>query len=109
MEMTSLYFLAPGNVDVRQEQLAQPGPNQVLVRTLLSAISSGSEMLLYHGQFPDNIALDANIESLAGAATYPLKYGYSAVGEIIERGDEINPDWIGKRVFSFHHVILSDH
>ena len=105
MEMTSLYFLAPGNVDVRQEQLAQPGPNQVLVRTLLSAISSGSEMLLYHGQFPDNIDLDANIESLAGAATYPLKYGYSAVGEIIERGDGINPDWIGKKVFSFQpHV-----
>ncbi len=105
MEMTSLYFLAPGNVDVRQEQLAQPGPDQVLVRTLLSAISSGSEMLLYHGQFPDNIALDANIESLAGAATYPLKYGYSAVGEIIERGDKVNPDWIGKRVFSFQpHV-----
>jgi len=105
MERKSLYFLAPGIVDVRQEQLAHPGPNQVLVRTLLSAISSGTEMLLYHGQFPDNIALDENIESLAGVSTYPLKYGYSAVGEIIDRGDEVNSDWIGKRVFSFQpHV-----
>ena len=105
MERKSLYFLAPGIVDVRQEQLAHPGPNQVLVRTLLSAISSGTEMLLYHGQFPDNIALDENIESLAGGTTYPLKYGYSAVGEIIDRGDEVNSDWIGKRVFSFQpHV-----
>jgi 2-desacetyl-2-hydroxyethyl bacteriochlorophyllide A dehydrogenase len=105
MERQSLYFLAPGNVDVRQEQLAPPNPNQVLVRTLVSGISSGTEMLLYHGQFPENMDLDENIDTLASVATYPIKYGYSAIGEIVDRGEAVSQDWIGKRVFSFQpHV-----
>ena len=101
MERKSLYFLSPGVVEVRDEQISDPGPNQVLVRTLLSAISSGTEMLLYRGQFPDHLPLDENIESLSGPVTYPLKYGYSVVGEIIEVGKEVNPDWIEKKVFAF--------
>ena len=101
MERKSMYFLSPGVVGVLDEQIPGPGSNQVMVRSLLSAISSGTEMLLYRGQFPDHLTLDENIGSLSGAAKYPLKYGYSMVGEIIEVGKEVNPSWIGKRVFSF--------
>ncbi len=101
MERKSLYFLSPGVVEVRDEQISDPGPGQVLVRTMLSAISSGTEMLLYRGQFPDQLPLDENIESLSGTVTYPLQYGYSVVGEIIEVGKAVNPDWIEKKVFAF--------
>jgi NADPH:quinone reductase-like Zn-dependent oxidoreductase len=101
MDRKSLYFLSPGMVEVRQEQLADPGPEQVLVRTLLTGISPGTEMLLYRGQFPNHLDLDESIESLPGSATYPVKYGYTAIGEIIEIGSDVNPEWIGKRVFSF--------
>lgn len=101
MKKQSLYFTAPGAVEVRDEQIAEPDPNQVLVRTVLSAISSGTEMLLYRGQFPEQLTLDETIETLSGATTYPLKYGYSAVGEIIARGDDVPPEWMGARVFSF--------
>lgn len=105
MERKSLYFAAPGIVEVKKEQLADPGPDQVLVRTLLTGISPGTEMLLYHGQFPDNLDLDEKIDSLSGTAAYPVKYGYAAIGEIIDRGETVSPEWIGKRVFSFQpHV-----
>jgi 2-desacetyl-2-hydroxyethyl bacteriochlorophyllide A dehydrogenase len=105
MERQSLYFIAPGVVEVRDEQIAEPGKSQVLVRTLLSAISSGTEMLLYRGQFPEDLKLDENIETFSGGTAYPLMYGYSAVGEIVAHGDDISPEWVGKRVFSFQpHV-----
>ena len=85
-EKKSLYFISPGTVAVREEQIAAPGAGQVLVRSTLSAISTGTEMLLYRGQFPDDLTLDEDIETLQGNLSYPLKYGYSLVGEVIEIG-----------------------
>ena len=101
LEKKSLYFISPGIVAVREEQLAAPGPGQVLVRSTLSAISTGTEMLLYRGQFPDDLALDEDIEALQGNLSYPLKYGYSLVGEVIEIGEEVSSTWLGKKVFAF--------
>lgn len=105
MKRHSLYFIKPGVVGVRDELIPEPGSNQVLVRTLLSGISSGTEMLIYQGYFPDSLILDDEIEAISGEATYPLRYGYSTVGEIIADGDERSTEWIGKQVFSFQpHV-----
>jgi 2-desacetyl-2-hydroxyethyl bacteriochlorophyllide A dehydrogenase len=98
----SLYYLSPGAVEVRAEPIPIPGPHQALVRTRFSAISTGTEMLLYRGQFPDNMALDESIPSLSGAVEYPLKYGYSLVGEIVQVGSDFDHGWIGKNVFAFH-------
>jgi threonine dehydrogenase-like Zn-dependent dehydrogenase len=38
-----------------------------------------------------------------GSATfsYPFHYGYASVGEVIARGEGVDPSWIGRRVFSF--------
>jgi 2-desacetyl-2-hydroxyethyl bacteriochlorophyllide A dehydrogenase len=101
VDRKSLYYLSPGKVQVREEPLPALEVNQVLVRSLFSAISPGTELLLYRGQFPDHLALDESIPALAGEVKYPLKYGYSLVGEIVEVGGEVAGDWIGKRVFSF--------
>lgn len=113
MQSTGVLFVAPRVVEVRQEQMADLKPDQVLVRTLISAISPGTEMLLYRGEFPADLPLDENLESLAGQATYPVKYGYSAIGEVIERGEAVDSEWIGKRVFAFqphvsHFVVKPD-
>jgi len=102
VENKSLYYLSPGVLEVRSEVVPDPGPNQVLVRTRYSAISHGTEMLLYRGQFPDGIPLDESIPSLSGGVNYPLKYGYALVGEIIQVGSEVDQRWIGKNVFAFH-------
>jgi 2-desacetyl-2-hydroxyethyl bacteriochlorophyllide A dehydrogenase len=99
--MLSLYFYEPGRVEVRPEPLPLPGPGQVLVRTLLSAISPGTEMLVYRGQFPGGTAVDPNISALAGAFSYPLRYGYSCVGQVEMLGDGVASAWDGRRVFAF--------
>lgn len=101
MKRNSLYHISPGVVEIREEQIPKLGSSQVLVRSLYSAISSGTEMLLYRGQFPADLALDENIPALSGGVKYPLKYGYSLVGEVAEVGEEVQGEWLGKRVFSF--------
>lgn len=102
MNRTSLYFTGPGQVEICQETVPATAPEEVIVQTLLSAISPGTEMLVYRGQFPEKLALDANISSLAGDFRYPLKYGYACVGKVIAIGNRVNPDWQNRLVFSFH-------
>ena len=75
MQRRSLFFLAPRQISIRRESLPSPAAGQVLVKTLLSAISSGTELLFYRGQFPRDIPLDDNIPTLQGEPSYPLKYG----------------------------------
>lgn len=102
MKRSSLYFVGERQLELREEPLLAPGSGQVLVETRLSAISPGTEMLIYRNQFPDAIQADDTIEALNGNLAYPLKYGYSVVGEVIEVGKDVPPDWIGERVFVFH-------
>ncbi|MEX0739714.1 MAG: hypothetical protein WD071_10265 [Pseudohongiella sp.] len=96
-----LWFTAPQQVEIRSAQLAAPGPGQLLVKSLRSAISAGTEMLVYRGQLPDEMALDASVQSLQSASSYPLQYGYACVGEVIAIGDSADAAWLGQRVFSF--------
>jgi 2-desacetyl-2-hydroxyethyl bacteriochlorophyllide A dehydrogenase len=97
-----LYFDAPYQVSVRQEEIPCPGPDQVLVQTLVSGISAGTEMLFYRGQAPADIPVDETIPSLAGKLEYPLKYGYCAVGRVIEVGRDVSPEWRGRTVFALN-------
>jgi 2-desacetyl-2-hydroxyethyl bacteriochlorophyllide A dehydrogenase len=98
----ALYFTAPNKVEIQEIQLASLGEDQVLVRAELSAISAGSEMLIYRGHAPENIPLDENIPSLDSGTSFPLQYGYSIAGQVIEAGSNLSSSWIGRRVFSFH-------
>ena len=97
----SVWFGAPRQVEVRQELAPAPGPGEAQVRTLFSAISPGSEMLIYRGEFPNEIPLDASISALAGSGEFPLKYGYSAVGRVSRCGLGVDPSWMGRLVFAF--------
>jgi 2-desacetyl-2-hydroxyethyl bacteriochlorophyllide A dehydrogenase len=96
-----LSFIAPYQVEVVSQPAPNPQPGQIVVRTLLSAISPGSEMLIYRGQFPSELPVDETLPALSGSFRYPLRYGYSAVGEVIEIGESVDPAWLGKRVFAF--------
>jgi 2-desacetyl-2-hydroxyethyl bacteriochlorophyllide A dehydrogenase len=73
----------------------------VLVKTMFSAISPGTEMLIYRGQFPVDLAVDATIGSLSGKFGYPLRYGYAAVGRVVELGEGVDIKWRNRLVFAF--------
>ncbi|MCB0034257.1 MAG: zinc-binding alcohol dehydrogenase [Anaerolineales bacterium] len=102
MNRQILYFTEPYQVEVRSEPLPGLGHNQLLVETQYSAISAGSEMLLYQGLMPDDIALDETIDSLQGAITYPISYGYACVGKVIDVGSEVDKLWINRQIFAFY-------
>lgn len=99
--MRALYFTAPGTVEVREETLPDPAPGEVRVQTAVTAISPGTEMLVYRGQLPAGIAADETIPALAGTLAYPLKYGYCAVGRVAACGPEADPALLDRPVFSF--------
>jgi len=102
MKRHRLEFVAPGQVEVREGPTPQPAADQVLVQTRLSAISPGTEMLVYRGQWPQGVTVDASLEALAGTFAYPLAYGYCTVGRVITAGSAVTGDWLGSRVFAFH-------
>jgi 2-desacetyl-2-hydroxyethyl bacteriochlorophyllide A dehydrogenase len=86
-------------VELREESLPALAADQLLVQTVCSAISPGSEMLVYRGQFPRQLA-DAH-DLISANLEYPLAYGYAAVGTVMEVGASVDPSWAGKLVFSF--------
>ncbi len=102
MKRQSLFFTAPEKVEIVSESFSGPAKGQALVRNLVSAISPGTEMLLYRGLVPEEMPLDASIEALQGSSRYPFKYGYASVGEVIAVGKGVSETWLGKRVFKFH-------
>lgn len=101
MKRHALYFTAPGSVAVREENLPPPPSGHALVQTLHSAISPGTEMLVYRGQFPSALAVDETITALNGAFAYPLKYGYASVGRVARVGKGVGRGWIDKLAFAF--------
>ncbi|MGQ9902773.1 MAG: zinc-dependent alcohol dehydrogenase [Anaerolineae bacterium] len=102
MKRLSVLFTAPHRIDVAQDAMPDIQPDQVLVQSIVSAISAGTEMLFYRGQVPPNMDVDASLTSLPGKMRYPLKYGYALVGEVTATGAQIDPAWNGRRVFAFH-------
>jgi 2-desacetyl-2-hydroxyethyl bacteriochlorophyllide A dehydrogenase len=101
MKCQCLYFTGPRQISVREEVLAEPGPGQVLVATQLSAISPGTELLIYRGEFPTGLDLDENLPALSGGFAYPLRYGYACAGRVSELGQGVSEEWLGRTVFGF--------
>jgi len=75
------------------------GPGEVLVRTLYSGISSGTELLAYRGEVDPGLALDEALGGMAGSFTYPFRYGYCCVGRVVASTSTV-PD--GTLVVALH-------
>src|ERR1700752_2353936 len=89
----ALFHTAPRCVEIREVPTPRPAAGEVLVRTVCSGISGGTERLVYRGEVPAELALDDTIDALGGTFAYPFAYGYACVGEVAESG---------QAVFSFH-------
>jgi len=102
MQRTSVIFKKPYEIELVQSLLPAPGDKEVLVKTRISAISPGTELLVYRGLFPTNLPVDAAIPALARPFGYPLAYGYASVGQVIEVGRKAKAELLGRPVFCFH-------
>ena len=96
----AVWFPRPRQVEIRQEPLPPPGPHDVRIEAIASAISHGTEMLVYRGQVPREFALD--LPTLQGSYSFPIKYGYASVGRVAEAGDQVRDLAVGDHVFVHH-------
>jgi 2-desacetyl-2-hydroxyethyl bacteriochlorophyllide A dehydrogenase len=102
MTARSLYFDGPRSVSVEHDPVPEPDDDQLLVETERSAISPGTELLIYRDEVSGDLETDETIGALDGTLSYPLQYGYSAVGVVTDTGTTVDSDWVGRRVFAFH-------
>jgi 2-desacetyl-2-hydroxyethyl bacteriochlorophyllide A dehydrogenase len=99
----SLIFCGPRRVELQDQPLGAPPPGQVLVATRVSAISAGTELLAFRGQLPPAAPLDETLGPLRqGTFSYPFRYGYAQVGDVVACGPGVEPAWRGRRVFALH-------
>lgn len=70
------------------------------VRAVASAISHGTEMLVFRGQVPPGTELD--LPTLSGSFGFPIKYGYASAGRIVEVGSSVENLAIEDAVFVLH-------
>ena len=100
LEARALWFAASRAAELRPEIVSPPGPSEVRVRTVVSAPSPGTEMLVYRGEAPPNLALD--LPTLEGSFAFPIKYGYAAVGRVFDSGRAVEQLAPGDLVFVNH-------
>jgi 2-desacetyl-2-hydroxyethyl bacteriochlorophyllide A dehydrogenase len=99
MQARAVHFVAPRRVELREVELPEVSEGHILVATEWSGISSGTELLAYRGEVDPDLPLDETLGGLAGTFTYPFRYGYSAVGRVVQPA---TPFQEGQRVFAFH-------
>lgn len=98
MSRQSVVFQGPRLLEIETSAMPVAGPGEVLVAAEISAISAGTELLVYRGQAPSEASSPAELPALQEGFGFPMKFGYSMVGRVLAG----EPDWIGRRVFAFH-------
>jgi hypothetical protein len=73
-------------------------PGELLIRALVSAISRGTETLVFRGEVPRSEWQRMRCPFQEGEFPAPVKYGYAVAG-IVEDG---SAEWRGRRVFCLH-------
>ena len=93
---SALWYAGPGKAEIRREEIASPGADEVRVKTLYSAISRGTESLVLDGHVPVSEFERMRAPFMAGDFPFPVKYGYAAVGRVESAGGALQ----GKNVFA---------
>lgn len=98
MKAAAFWTVAAGRGEIREERLRPPAADEVLVRTVASGVSRGTERLVWQGRVPASQRQAMRAPLQRGEFPFPVKYGYSAVG-VVEAGPE---PLLGRRVFCLH-------
>lgn len=88
----------PGVGEIRDEPLRAPRDDEVLVRTLRSGVSRGTEVLVFRGGVPVSAHETMRAPFQEGEFPGPVKYGYLNVG-VVDQGP---PGLEGRTVFCLY-------
>jgi len=94
----ALVYVAPQRAELQEVPLPAMEPGMVEVRTTHSALSRGTERLVFEGRVPESEWERMRAPFQEGAFPFPVRYGYAAAG-IVEAGPEA---MLGRRVFALH-------
>ncbi|QNI03655.1 zinc-binding alcohol dehydrogenase [Halomonas sp. SH5A2] len=95
---TAFWVTHPGRGELRQETLPAAGEGDVLVRTLYSGISRGTESLVFNARVPESEFARMRAPFQAGDFPAPVKYGYANVGYVLQGP----PELLNQRVFCLY-------
>lgn len=79
----SFWLAAPGRGELRRESLPAPRADEVIVQTLYSGVSRGTESLVFAGAVPVGEYARMRAPFQSGEFPAPVKYGYSSVGRVV--------------------------
>ena len=94
----AFWLRAPGRGEIRPVGLPKPGLADVVVRTVRSGISRGTEMLVFRGGVPPDQHAQMRAPFQEGDFPAPVKYGYLNVGAV----EEGPPELRGRTVFCLY-------
>jgi threonine dehydrogenase-like Zn-dependent dehydrogenase len=80
----AFWLRAPGVGEIRPVALPEPGDGEVLVRTVRTAVSRGTEMLVFRGGVPPSQYAAKRAPLQDGDFPGPVKYGYLNVGVVAQ-------------------------
>jgi threonine dehydrogenase-like Zn-dependent dehydrogenase len=94
----AVWYVAPAQAEIRAAPLPEGGPGELLVATRWSAVSRGTERLVFAGlnDAAHRAAMRAPMQE--GEFPFPVKYGYCAVGRV----EDGPPNLVGRDVFALH-------
>jgi 2-desacetyl-2-hydroxyethyl bacteriochlorophyllide A dehydrogenase len=92
----ALWVTAPGRVELRKQELS-PGERDLVIETLYSGISRGTEALVFRGGVPPSEFERMRCPMQGGEFPFPVKYGYAAVGRVVA-----GEAHLGQGVFALH-------
>lgn len=80
----AFWLVGPSAGEIRPLELPPTGPGEVLVRTLHSGVSRGTETLVFGGRVPASQYAVMRAPFQEGDFPWPVKYGYLSVGTVEE-------------------------
>lgn len=97
-EASAVWYVNSDMPVIQPMLIPTPGENDILVEALVSAVSRGTESLVFQGKIPDSEKQRMRAPNQEGDFPYPVKYGYSMVGRVAA-GPE---DMLNKKVFCLY-------
>jgi NADPH:quinone reductase-like Zn-dependent oxidoreductase len=97
-EAHAFWLRAPGIGEIRPVTLPEPGRDEVMVRTLRSGVSRGTETLVFRGGVPPGQYATMRAPFQEGDFPAPVKYGYLNVGAVEQGPEELH----GRTVFCLY-------
>ena len=98
VEARAFWVAAPGRGEIRAQRLRPPRAGELLIRACASAISRGTETLVFRAEVPQSEWQRMRCPFQEGEFPAPVKYGYAVAGIVEDGSAELS----GRRVFCLH-------